>query len=350
MKQFKRNGKSLRKTIITLALGGVLLLGLTACGNANASNQKSATGHASENSTTIRLGVMTGNTDQWTAAVAEEKGFFKKQGLKVEVTEFAAGINTVDAIVTGQSDIGFLADYAAVNRLGNTQDATNLRIFARYQHSKGIQTKLYVNTKKVKKLSDLAGQGVITLPGTVWDYWNGKTFEKARIPKDKQVLVNVDNTQAALSVFQSGDGVAFWAGGNNGKKLQEAGYEPLVSAADLDLPSEQYYFATDEYLKKNEDTVKKFLTAIHDTQEWVIGHKEEAAKIANVKTNVPEEQFLSDLEALELNLSLKKESIEHLNEVKEWALKEGKFKKDFTFEDFIDAAPLKALYPENVEY
>ena len=63
MKQFKRNGKSLRKTIITLALGGVLLLGLTACGNANASNQKSATGHASENSTTIRLGVMTGNTE-----------------------------------------------------------------------------------------------------------------------------------------------------------------------------------------------------------------------------------------------------------------------------------------------
>jgi NitT/TauT family transport system substrate-binding protein len=34
-----------------------------------------------------------------------------------EISEFAAGINTIDAITTGQLDIGNFADYAGINRI-----------------------------------------------------------------------------------------------------------------------------------------------------------------------------------------------------------------------------------------
>lgn len=41
----------------------------------------------------------------------------KTKGVTFEISEFAAGINTIDAITTGQLDIGNFADYAGINRI-----------------------------------------------------------------------------------------------------------------------------------------------------------------------------------------------------------------------------------------
>lgn len=105
----------------------------TTAGSAVSSSAETKTSETSGNNDlkVVREAVMSNNLDQWLAIIGTEKGFFEDEGIKLEVTEFAAGINTVDAIVTGQADIGVLADYAAVNRIGNTQDKTNLRILFR---------------------------------------------------------------------------------------------------------------------------------------------------------------------------------------------------------------------------
>ena len=114
--------------------------------------------------------------------------------------------HTVVTGVTDQVDIGNLADYAAINRLGNTQDDTDLRLIANFSSSS--TGKLYVNPKEVTSLTELSGKGLVTLAGTVWDYWNAKTLEQAGIEGDQQVLVNVDSAQAALGVMTTGEGVA----------------------------------------------------------------------------------------------------------------------------------------------
>ncbi|MEI3187067.1 MAG: ABC transporter substrate-binding protein [Lachnospiraceae bacterium] len=130
----------------------------TTAGSAVSSSVEMKTSETSGNNDlkVVREAVMSNNLDQWLAIIGTEKGFFEDEGIKLEVTEFAAGINTVDAIVTGQADIGVLADYAAVNRIGNTQDKTNLRILFRL--AQGAGNSLYVNPDKVKDLSDLAGR------------------------------------------------------------------------------------------------------------------------------------------------------------------------------------------------
>lgn len=354
--------KFARKLMMAVG-GGLLALGLFGCGKEEAASKASAEtssqasvetssqapAEAVQEKTVIRQGVMSGNIDHWVAAVGQEKGFFDKYGIQLETTEFAVGINTIDVAVTGQIDIGMLADYAAVNRLGNTQDNTELCIFARFAKTKGNSNQLYVNTDEVKELSDLAGKGFITLPGTVWDYYAGVTFNKAGIAKEDQVLVNVDNAQAALGVMQAGDGVAFWASGTNGRKLAEAGYQPIANAEEFDMPTEQFYLANRTYLNEHEEAVKNYIKAVDETEKWIAANKEEAAKIVNDKVNIPEEQFLESFDVLELEMSLKQESLDHLNAIKEWALSEGKFEKDFDFKDFIDSKILKEIVPENVE-
>lgn len=176
---------------------------------------------------------MTGNSDHWVAEVGTEQGIFEKYGIELKVTEFAAGINTIDAIVTDQVDIGNLADYAAINRLGNTQDDTDLRLIANFSSSS--TGKLYVNPKEVTSLTDLSGKGLVTLAGTVWDYWNAKTLEQAGIEGDQQVLVNVDSAQAALGVMTTGEGVAFWASGTNAKNLRKQGWNRFLRWMNWDF-------------------------------------------------------------------------------------------------------------------
>ena len=121
------------KKLLSLVTAVVLVLGLlTGCSDSKGSSGGSDTGAGNDANKvrTIRVGYMTGQPDQYAGYIGTEQGIFEKYGVKIESSEYAAGINTVDAIATGTVDIGLLADYAAVNRIGNTLDATNLVIFS----------------------------------------------------------------------------------------------------------------------------------------------------------------------------------------------------------------------------
>lgn len=218
---------------LTAGLAGCGTQSSQAAGDTKKEDTQTAGDAKTQEVQTVRLGVMTGNSDHWVAEVGTEQGIFEKYGIELKVTEFAAGINTIDAIVTDQVDIGNLADYAAINRLGNTQDDTDLRLIANFSSSS--TGKLYVNPKEVTSLTDLSGKGLVTLAGTVWDYWNAKTLEQAGIEGDQQVLVNVDSAQAALGVMTTGEGVAFWASGTNAKNLRKQGWNRFLRWMNWDF-------------------------------------------------------------------------------------------------------------------
>lgn len=56
------------------------------------------------------------------------------------------------------------------------------------------------------------------------------------------------------------------------------------------------------------------------------------------------------VETIEFVLDFNKETVEYLNDIKAWAVENGRFEKDYEFSDFTDTAVLKELYPEEVDY
>ena len=121
----------MKKRIISLAAAAVFVLGtLAGCGNSSTqTTDKTASSDASSSGgdlVTVRDAVMTGQLDQYATEIGLWQGIFEKYGIDLQTTEFVAGINTIDAVVNGTADIGMMADYAAVNRLGNTLDAACL--------------------------------------------------------------------------------------------------------------------------------------------------------------------------------------------------------------------------------
>lgn len=343
----------MKKKLLSLLLVFGLMAGAVGCGKSNdikntGTKEEGTQAAEEEPLQKVRLGVMTGGMDHYLAVVGQEQGIFEKYGIDLETTEFAAGINTVDAIVTGQSDLGMVADFAGVNRIGNTQKDCSIRIIGRFTTAKGYS--LYVNPEEVTKLEDLAGKGLATNPGTILDYYSALTYEKANIKEEDQKLVNVDSGQAALGVLSNGEAVAYWTTGTTAKKLKEMGMEELLTMEDLGISVEAYYVSSVEFIQEHEETLESFFTAIKETEEWIQANQTEAAEKIGEKTGISKEQVIENLEASELMLDFKQDSVDHLNEIKEWAVNTGLFEENYDITDYIDTTVLKKLFPEEAAY
>ena len=302
---------------------------------------------SAEDLTTVRVAIMTNGSSHWYAVIGDKEGIFAKHGIQVEIQEFAAGVNTVDAVVMGQADFGNLADYAAVNRIGNTKENTNLVIVDRMSTSEGsVDGGLYVSDD-IQSVEDLAGQPFATQPGTVWDFWNAKTYEYADIPEDEQNIVEVDSGATAVALQTTGEVKAQWASGTNGSKLEEAGFGVLITLEDLGLYTDAYFISTSDYLEANPELAKQWIEAQQEIAEWIQANPEQAAEDFEEVTGQKKEQFLSDLEATKLVTDFTQGTLDHLNEIKDWAVGNGRF-DDFDILDYATLDALKEVYPDSV--
>lgn len=201
------------KRIAILFLTALLTISLAGC-----SLGEEESGSAS----VIRLGVYTGGADHIMAIVGQEKGLFDEHGLLVEITQFATCINTVDAIVTGQSDIGLITDYAGVNRIGSTKENCDIKIISRYTTSDSYWT-FYVNPELIKEPEDLGKYGIANIQGTILEYYNSVVLENAGISESDSQLLNVDSEQTALGILSGGEAAAGWLSAAAASKAEEMG-------------------------------------------------------------------------------------------------------------------------------
>ncbi|MCD8018753.1 MAG: ABC transporter substrate-binding protein [Clostridiales bacterium] len=208
---------------------------------------------------------------------------------------------------------------------------------------------LYVNPDEVTELSDLADKGLITLAGTILDYYNALTYEKAGISEENQNIVIVDSGQTALSAIESGDAVAFWTSGSTAEKLVEAGLVKFLTMDDLGVTVDSYYVSSESYIAEHEDTLEDFFSAILETEAWIGDNQEQAAKIVENNLGVSQEQALQNIQSNELLLDFKQNSIEHLDEIKDWALSTGLFDSDYEITEFVNTVVLDQLFPDEKE-
>ncbi len=352
MKNLKRTKKIL-KNLGLLALSAVMVLGLAACGS-NASTEKDDKGAASagnENTeayepATIRLAVMSGDVTAWTAAVGEELGIYEKYGLDLEVTEFAMGINTLDAVTTDQADIGFVADFACVNRLGNTDDGATLRVFSRL--AQVVDYRIYA-VDDITSLADLKGKSIGVIKGTIYEYLCSVALQSVGLSEDDVDIKAYESNQEGLALIQSGKLDAMWSGGMANSKLDATeGVSLLATQEDLDSVSSWVYMANESYLSENQEVVERYLEATQEVYDAINADLESAAKIVEERTTLPQDDFLALISNYEIGIDFDDSAVASLDKVNEWARVNGYYEKEYDIRDYIDASAVTAVYPDLV--
>lgn len=261
------------KRILVLLLSLLLVSSLTACGE-KADTQPQGAEQAKK--VTVMLDWVP-NTNHTGLFVALEKGWYKEQGLDVEIIQPAEG-GTAQLVAANKADFG--VGYQEDITMARANDVPVVSIAAVIQHNtSGFASKKEANITTPKDLE-----------GKRYGGWGSPTEEaviKAVMEKDgadfNQVeFFNVGQMDFFTVIERDADFTWIYYGWDGVEAERRNLPLNVMMLKDLD-PALDYYtpvlMTSESTINNDPETVKKFLAAATKGYEYCIQHPEEAADI-----------------------------------------------------------------------
>ncbi|MDQ0204513.1 ABC transporter substrate-binding protein [Pectinatus haikarae] len=232
--------------------------------------------------------------------VADQKGFFAEEGLKVVYTGDTQPAQQIPSVINGDNDVGggnmpnTLA--VAINGgakikgvvAGTTDPAPELD--PRLRHMTWYVTP-ESGIKSFKDLNNIQGKvkfSTITT-NTCADFLANNIADKSGVPRDKIEWATMPDIQAVQAVKQ---GLVTVAGVHPPyyKSMEDAGMVKIADSFDAGLGPEAgislFYFKED-FINQHPDVVKKFSRAIVKAEKWSNDNPEEARLLTENWIHVP---------------------------------------------------------------
>jgi NitT/TauT family transport system substrate-binding protein len=229
--------------------------------------------------------------------VAEQKGFFKDEGLEVEIVDFAGGARALQAVVGGSADVVSGAFEHNINMQAKGQP---MRAFV--LQGRAPQIVLAVSNKTMpnfKSVADLKGKKIgVTAPGSSTNIMTNFVLAKSGLKGTDVSYVGVGASQGAVAALRSGqidaisnlDPVITMLARNNDITIISDTRD--VAEADKvfggPMPAATLYSPV-AFIEKNPNTVQALTNAIVRANKWI----QQAGPSDIVKT-VPESFLLGD--------------------------------------------------------
>lgn len=240
------------------------------------------TGGKSSGDVKVRVGEVTRSVFYAPEYVAVAKGFFKEEGLDVEIQTTAGGDKTMAALLAGSIDIALVgaetsiyvyqqgAEDPVINFAQVTQtDGTFL--FARDQQGDFDWSQL--------KNSEFLGQRKGGMPQMAGEFALGKKGINPH--QDLTLIQNIDFANIAAA-FASGTGDYVQLFEPQASIFEKEGRGKVVASFGVESGHLPYtvFMTKQSYMNENQETVTKFTRGLHKAQTWVNEHSSE--EIADV--------------------------------------------------------------------
>ncbi|MBD2861130.1 ABC transporter substrate-binding protein [Paenibacillus oceani] len=250
-------GKTLRCLLIAIVAAVPVLL--AACSGSGGDQTK------------IRIGEVTRSIFYAPQYVALSQGFFKEEGLDVELTTTAGGDKTMTALLSGTIDVALVGSETSiyVYQQGADDPVVN---FAQVTQTDGT---FLVSRKKIDKFdwsmlkgSTFLGQRKGGMPQMAGEF----TLKKKGIDpqKDLKLIQNIDfaNIPAA---FSSGTGDYVQMFEPQAAVIEKEGKGFVIASFGVESGLLPYtvYMTKKSFLTKNAKTIQKFTNAVYRAQQWV---------------------------------------------------------------------------------
>lgn len=243
--------------------------------------------------------------------IAERRGFFKEQGLNVEINDFGGGSQSLQALVGGSVDVVTGAYEHTIRMQARGQDIRAVVELGRFP---GIVLAVRASlADKVKKPADLKGMKIgVTAPGSSTNFFANFLLAKDGVQPEDVSFIGVGGGASAVAAIKQGgiDAISH--------------LEPVITRLELDKdivvladsrseegtrkifggsnPAAVCYLRQD-FAEKNPNTTQAIVNAFYKTLKWL-----EKASPDEVAASVPEEFFLGDkglyLEAVKKSLPM----------------------------------------------
>lgn len=269
------------KKFMAVMLSACMAFSLCACGNTATERNSDATAEKStKNSKKITMVLdWTPNTNHTGIYVAQEKGYFKEAGLDVSVIQ-PPDNGATDLVASGGAEFGidFQDTLAAAFSSDSPLPVTAVAAILQHNTSGLISLK----KKGIDSPGKLEGHSYAT-----WDSPIEQAVLKNVVEKDggdfsrvKLISTYVEDIVAALHADI--ESVWIYYGWDGVKCDMEGLSTNFLPFADMN-PTFDYYspviIGNNDYMKKNPDTTKAFLSAVKKGYEYAAGNPSDAADI-----------------------------------------------------------------------
>lgn len=229
--------------------------------------------------------------------ISEQLGYFKAEGLDVEISDFAGGARALQAVVGGSADVCSGAYEHTINLQSKNQFFQAFVLQGRApQIALGVSTKAMPN---YKSLADLKGKKIgVSAPGSSTNMVANLLLSRAGLKASDVSYIGVGTSAGALTALRSGQLDAISNIDPVMTMLEQKGDVKIISdtrtlkgTAEVfggPMPAACLY-APAEFIQKNPNTCQALANAIVHGLKWL-----QTAGPGDIIKTVPESYLLGD--------------------------------------------------------
>jgi len=278
----------------------------------------------------IRLGHL--KSDHHAAIyIAQAKGMYEKEGLRVETTEFKAGPELMEAIGSGRIDIGYCGAPPATTGIAK---GVPVKIVATVQQEgSGI-----VVREGIQKIEDFRGKTIaIPMKGSIQDVLLQMTLKEHGISPEEVNIIEIE-PPVMPEALEAGriDGFIAWE--PFVAMAEQKGYGHAI-AYSRDIWKNHpccVVIATNQFIKEHPDQLRKFVKVHVEASEYLNTHKDEASSIVAEKLGTDPEIEKRAFQNMEFTPIPTSSFIDNVMKFVEIQKQLGYIKKDLTKDDIFN--------------
>jgi NitT/TauT family transport system substrate-binding protein len=229
--------------------------------------------------------------------ISEQLGYFKAEGLDVEISDFAGGSRALQALVGGSADIVSGAYEHTINMQSKNQFIQSIVLMGRApQIAMGVSTRAVPNYRSP---SDLRGKKIgVSAPGSSTNMVSNLVLSRAGLKASDVSYVGVGTSAGALTALRSGQIDAMSNTDPVMTMLEQKGDVRIISDTRTlkgtqevfggPMPAACFYTHA-EYVKNNPNTCQALASAIVHGLKWL-----QTAGPSDIIKTVPESYLLGD--------------------------------------------------------
>ncbi len=229
--------------------------------------------------------------------ISEQLGYFKAEGLDVEISDFAGGAKALQALIGGSADVVSGAYEHTINMQSKNQFIESFVLMGRApQIAMGVSTK---TMPQYKTLTDLRGKKIgVSAPGSSTNMVANLVLSRAGVKASEVSYVGVGTAAGALAALRSGQIDAMSNTDPVMTMLEQKGEVKIISDTRTlkgtqevfggPMPAACFYTHT-EFVQKNPNTCQALANAIVRGLKWL-----QTAGPSDIIKTVPEGYLLGD--------------------------------------------------------
>ncbi len=279
--------------------------------------------------------------------IAQEQRFFDANGLNVNVKDnYPSGVATTDALLKGDLDIAWSAEFAIVGRAFEKRPISIITIFGRFT----TQFLFARKDRGVATISDLKGRKIGVLRNTIAEFYLVRFLALNGLRPQDVSLVDLPVAQSPEQIISgSVDCVVAWEPYASPIRGQ-LGDRVVVWSIQNNQPGYGVIVARNDRLRASPEIANRFLKSLVQAEDYLVRNPEAAKTIVQKRMGLddaPMRVFWSEIQSF---LSLDESLVFAMEDEARWMIKNNltseKAIPDFTNYLYLDG--LKAVKPEAV--